>query len=158
MGKKELKNSFTHDKRKPYIVDLILITVYLIAAIWLLNSVITTPEKKVIEIYGHEELVERGSSEDTQGIRVWVVNKFGKEGLILLLTSCLMIIIYSGIESIFEYRRFLRKTKLFKQGLVQDMYDTERITVIQFIKNIFKKKTNCNHSEKSIQKEQEKNK
>ena len=68
----------------------------------------------------------KGATIKTTAIIAFIYTFLGSTGCIIFLCIGILLLMYSTIEEINTLRRYLRKEKLFKQGLVSDMDDDEK--------------------------------
>ncbi|MFW6247398.1 MAG: hypothetical protein ACOC22_04495 [bacterium] len=106
--------------------------------IWMFFWMINSSEQELINIFSNQELSGSSGQKGAQAFEQFLVNKWGKEGLLAVPIVGIIGILYISYKEIFEYIRFLRKDKLFRQGLVDNMYDDYQPKgVIRTIKSFF---------------------
>ncbi len=99
-----------------------------------------TSEADLIKEFGDQKLIGSSGQRGAQAIQMFVVNNFGKSGMIGMAIIFVIGSVYFLIKKIKEFKRFLKKDKLYNQGLVFDLYDDyKRPSIIQSVKKFFSK-------------------
>ena len=81
-----------------------------------------------------------GTNLRSSGLVAVFYSKFGRTGCLLFLFFCDAMVFCQSFEYLNTLRRYLRKEKLFKMGLVSDMDDDERPRgLIGSIRQLFRK-------------------
>ncbi len=91
-------------------------------------------------MFGEQELIGGSNQRGAQAIQMLIVNTWGKAGMIGFAGLFIWGAIHYLIKEIKEFKRFLKKDKLYNQGLVFDLYDDYKPTpMLKRIKNLFSK-------------------
>ncbi len=97
-------------------------------------------EQELVQRFGDQELIGSSNQRGAQAIQMLIVNNFGKEGVVFSALLFLLGALHYLIKEIKEFKRFLKKDKLYNQGLVFDLYDDyKRPSIIQSVKKFFSK-------------------
>ncbi len=141
------------------VIGVVFLTLFIDTTIWGLNKT----EAELIEMFGNQEL--RGGAKQIRAIVIerFLANKWGKTGIMAVPVIGILGSIYFLYKEIFAYVRYIKKSRLFKLGLVSDLYDDYQPTpILKRIKNLFTKKPKQNKrnypSSKEMQEQLSKNK
>jgi hypothetical protein len=124
---------------------------------WLLS----TNEEDLVDIFGQQESSGNSSHRGVQAIEMILVKCFGKFGVVTIPILAIIEFSYFLIKEVFEFSRFLKKDKLYKQGLVNNLEDDYiPVSFFQAIRNVLKpmKTTKEYPSEKFMRETLKKNK
>ncbi len=123
-----------------YYSEILIVTIFLFSMIWLFFSLRNETQQDIVERIVNQELI--GGSRQMQAIVIkrLLVNTWGKAGIMavpvigILGSSCFL------YKEVFAYIRYIRKSRLYKKGLVFDLYDDYKPTpMLKRIKNLFSK-------------------
>ena len=157
MKMKKGKNKFKSSSI--YITRLIVYVIGVFAFSWLLFRLLNSTEQELINRYSDQELIGGASQRGSKSLQRFLVNRFGKEGLIAIPLLVLIGVVYELFKEFAEYNRYLRKSKLFKRGLVSNMDDDqESVSIIRRIKNLYNPNSKKYPSNRMMLKELKKNK
>jgi len=150
-------------KRKSnYIYDLLFRLGVLSLTIWWFSWLNGYAEQELLEIFGEQDLIGSSGQRGAQVIQMLIVNKLGKLGMTSLATVFVIGALLLFINEFREFIRFLKKDKLYKQGLVNNLEDDYvPVSFFQAIRNFFQpknKKTKEYPSEKCMRETLGKNK
>lgn len=111
-------------KRKSTYFYLLIFRLGVIAlTVWWFSWVSGFREEELIKIFGYQDLIGSSGQRGSQAIQMLIVNIWGKKGIVVLASIFVLGALYYLIKEIREFRRFLRKDRLYKQGLVNNLYD-----------------------------------
>ena len=79
---------------------------------WLLYRLINSTEHELIQRYSEQELIGELSQRGAKSLQRFLINKFGKEGLIAVPLLVIIGVVYELLKEFGEYNRYLRKSKL----------------------------------------------
>jgi len=129
-------------KRKiDYYKDLTFKIIFFSINLWLIYRIGSKSEIELIRQYGVQELMGSSGQRSAQAIEMVLINTWGKAGLLGFLFIFLSGVLYSMVKEILEYRRFLKKDRLYNMGLVNNLYDDyQPKSIIQILKGLFRKK------------------
>jgi hypothetical protein len=137
----------TTDKRKnfkwksKYYEYLILRFLIIIAFSWLFINLLIYSGKEIVEMFGNRELYGRAKKRGAIVLGRFLATKWGKPGIVIPSFLMLLGAIYYFLKEYFEFRRFLKKDKLYRQGLVDNLFDDNKPrSIFQIIKWVFSKK------------------
>jgi hypothetical protein len=127
--------------KSAYYRNLIGLSVFVIAFTWLFVNTIMLTEEQIFDLFMNRGLIGRARQRMAIGIEKFIVRNWGKNGLVITNMVITAGAYYIFLKEFFEFRRFLKKEKLFKQGLVDNMYDDHKPqSIFQLIKWVFSKK------------------
>jgi hypothetical protein len=127
--------------KSTYYSNLVIMTIFVIAGTWLVFRTFMHSEQEIIDLYMSRDFIGRARQKMAIGIQKFIVSNWGKQGLEITYGTIAFGAYYLFIKEFFEFRRFLKKEKLFKQGLVDNMYDDHKPrSIFQIIKWVFSKK------------------
>ena len=138
-----LNNNKKFKSKKTYIIHFIIYIIGITFGIWILFFLINLTEQEVIDIFLSQELIGSAKQRGAQALQRFIIYNFGKRGLLLIMSLIVIGIFYEMLKEFAEYLRFIKKTKLFKQGLVNNLDDDfPRQNVFKFIyRKIVKEKS-----------------
>jgi hypothetical protein len=141
MGIIKTKKEKYFKERSTYYTHFFIYTGWLVLVCWTFNFFFGFTENEISKSFINQELIGSSSQRMSGAIQEILARKFGKKGILGLTFVGILIGIYAFYKDIFEFRRFLKKEKLFKQGLVDNMYDDYKPrSIFQLIKWVFSKK------------------
>ncbi len=112
----------------------------LVLSIWFFWQIYGSGEQELIDRFGDQELIGSSNQRGAQAIQMLIVNTWGKAGMVGFAGLFVWGAIHYLIKEIKEFKRFLKKDKLYNQGLVFDLYDDyKRPFIIQSVKKFFSK-------------------
>lgn len=106
-----------------YIKGFIITLIFFIGVTWILIDGLLSTEEELKELFGNQKLIGDASQRGAQIIEMILINRFGKIGLMLVPILGLLGITHILVKDAREYKRFRKRTKLFKEGYVKDMID-----------------------------------
>lgn len=129
-------------KRKPVYIYWLVFRLFVVAlTLWWWFWINSYTEKELVNIFGKQELIGGSGQRGAQVIQMFIVNNFGRPGMVVLASIFVLGALYYFIKELYEFKRFLRKDKLYNQGLVNNLEDDyEPKSIIQLLKNLFKPK------------------
>lgn len=134
----QIKGNNKFKSKSTYIIHFVIYVVGIYAFVWILFRLINLTEQELIIRYAEQELIGGASQRGAQTIQRFLVDKFGKEGLIAALILLIIGVFYELLKEIFEYFRFKKKNQLYKQGLTDNLNDDYQPKgVIRTIKSFF---------------------
>ena len=137
------KNRKNFKSKSTYLIHFINYTIWLAGGLWFLLWGLSASEKELLEMFSDQELTGSSSQRGAQVIEAFLVSKWGKPGLLSIPILVVLGILYYFYKDIFEYIRFLRKDKLYRKGLVDNLYDDyQSRTIVQRVKGLFGKGKN----------------
>lgn len=149
-------------QKKDYCYSLMLKTLAFFVTIWLFEWIFFSSEQFLLDHFGSQELIGSSGQREAQVLEMLVVNNFGKSGMVIMTGVLVLGTLYYLIKEFREFKRFLKRDKLYKQGLVNNFEDNYMpVTLFQAIRNLFKpkmKRIKEYPSEKYMLKSLEKNK
>ena len=152
-GNKKFKSNST------YIVRFAIYIIGIIAFSWVLIRLFNATEQELVQRYSEQELIGGASQRGSKALQRFLINKFGKEGLIAIPLLVIIGVVYELLKELSEYFRFLKKSKLFRQGIVNNLDDDyESVSIFKRIRNLFGSKSKKYPSNKKMRKELRKNK
>lgn len=111
------------------------------AAIWFFYLFSGVSEERIVEIFGNQKLTGSSSHRGVIGIERFLANRFGKAGIMAVPVVAMLIGIVKLRKEILEYVRYARKNRLYKQGLVSDLYDDYKpLPFFKALTSFFKRK------------------
>ncbi|MFW5983572.1 MAG: hypothetical protein ACOCQ4_03665 [bacterium] len=153
------KENIKFKSNSTYITRLIIYIIGIAVFGWLLYRLINSTEHELIQRYSEQELIGGASQKGAKSLQRFLINKFGKEGLIAVPLLVIIGVVYELLKEFGEYNRYLRKSKLFRRGLVSNLDDDyEPVSIFKRVRNIFGSKSKKNPSNKKMRKELRKNK
>jgi hypothetical protein len=127
--------------KSTYYSNLVIMTIFVIAGTWLFFRTLMHSDQEIFDLYMNRDLIGRARQKMAIGIEKFIVGNWGKNGLVITNVIIASGAYYFFLKEFFEFRRFLKKEKLFKQGLVDNMYDDHKPqSIFQIIKWVFSKK------------------
>lgn len=90
---------------------------------WTLEDVANMTESEVRGNWLYQELSGDAKGRGAQGIQMLLVYYFGKNGIMFVLVLSVLGFTYHMIKEIREFKRYIKKDRLFRMGLVNDLYD-----------------------------------
>jgi|WetSurMetagenome_2_1015567.scaffolds.fasta_scaffold248685_1 hypothetical protein len=131
--------------KSKYYEYLILRFLILFVFSWLFVETIMYSEVELFEMFANRKLIGIAKQRGAILLERFIVRNWGKQGMVIAAGLILSGALYFFLKEIFEFRRFLKKEKLFKQGLVDNMYDDHKPRrIFQIIKWVFSKKERNN--------------
>jgi hypothetical protein len=108
---------------------------------WLFVKTIMYSEIELYGMFANQKLIGIAKQRGAILLEKFIVRNWGKQGMVIAAGLILSGALYFFFKEFFEFRRFLKKEKLFKQGLVDNMYDDYKPrSIFQLIKWVFSKK------------------
>ncbi len=127
--------------RGRYYSEILIGFIFLAMSIWIFIDGVTSTEQELLERFGDQELIGGAKQMQAIVIKRLLVNTWGKAGIMavpvigILGSSCFL------YKEVFAYIRYIRKSRLYNQGLVFDLYDDYTPTpIVKRIKNLFTNK------------------
>jgi len=130
-------------KRRFIYIQLLLLRVFVfLLSIWFFFQICRYNEQELIEMFGEQELIGSSNQRGAQAIQMLIINTWGKTGIIVCALLFISGALHYLIKEMKEFKRFLRKDKLYNQGLVFDLYDDyQPVPMLKWIKNLFLEKS-----------------
>lgn len=138
-----INNKKKFKSNKTYITYCVIYIIGVSLISWVLIRLINSTEQELIVRYSKQELIGGAKQRSAQALQSLLVNKLGKSGLVAIPIIGLFFLIYEMLKEFAEYLRFIKKSKLFKQGLVNNLDDDfPRQNVFKFLyRKIVKEKS-----------------
>lgn len=136
-----------------YYINIIIKIIGIIAAIWLIIWLQCKSQQEIIELFSEQKLIGTGRQRGSRALQSFLVNKWGKTGILSIPIIGFILLLKSTANIIFEYIRYINKMKLYKRGLVNNLDDDyQSVNLFISIKNIivskFTKKQKKNYPSK----------
>jgi hypothetical protein len=152
-GYKKFKSNST------YITRFAIYIIGVIAFSWVLIRLVNATEQELIQRYSEQELIGGASQRGAKALQRFLINKFGKEGLVAVPLLVIIGVVYELFKELSEYSRFVKKSRLFRRGIVNNLDDDyETVSIFKRLRNIFDSKSKKYPSNKKMRKELRKNK
>lgn len=136
----KLGNGINFKLKSSYYRNIIGLCIFVLIFTWLVYRTLIHSEQELFDLYMNRGLIGRSRQRMSIGIQKFIVSNWGKQGLVITYGIITLGTYYLFVKEIFEFRRFLKKEKLFKQGLVDNMFDDHKPrSIFQLIKGIFNK-------------------
>lgn len=134
-----MKKNFKQPRE--YWFNFIILGVFLLGAIWIFLLLLGDSEEMIVEIFGNQKLTGSSSHRGVIGIERFLANRFGKAGIMAVPVVAMLIGMVKLRKEILEYVRYARKNRLYKQGLVSDLYDDYKpLPFFKALTSFFKRK------------------
>ena len=157
MGLKKENKKFKSNST--YITHFVIYIIGISLAVWVLFRLTNSTEQELINRYSEQELIGGASQRGAQALQRMLINKFGKFGLVAIPLIGVIGLLNVLLKELFEYSRFLKKSKLFRRGLINNLDDDyESISIFKRVRNLFDSKSKKYPSNKKMRKELRKNK
>lgn len=129
-------------QRNKYYYSFILRCILLLQIICGLYWVVEFTEYEAYDFFVQRDLIGGSGQRTAVLIQKLIVKNWGRTGMIIFISIILFFALYYFVKEILEFRRFLKKDRLYKHGLVHDLYDDyEPKSLLQIAKSLFKKQT-----------------
>lgn len=150
-----MKKNFKQPKE--YCFNFFILGVFIIATIWVFWTLLGDSEENIIEMFGKRELIGSSSHRGIIGIERLLANRCGKAGIMAVPVIAMLIGIVKLRKEILEYVRYTRKNRLYKQGIVTDLYDDYKpLSLFKQLISFFKRKKDIRKVNYPSKKEMEK--
>lgn len=157
MGLKNENKKFKSNST--YITHFVIYIIGISLAVWVLFRLTNSTEQELINRYFEQELIGGASQRGAQVLQRILINNFGKFGLVAIPLIGVIGLLNVLFKELFDYFRFLNKSKLFKQGLVNNLDDDyESVSIFERARSLFGLKSKKYPSNKKMRKELRKNK
>lgn len=156
-GNRKLQKKFKPNSI--YMYHLLIYIVGFILSLYTFIRFINSTEQELVDIFLRQELTGSAKQRGAQAIERIIVYYLGKEGIVAVPFIGVIVLLNKFIKELLEYLRFLKKNKLFRQGLVNNL-DNDYIPTpfLKRLKNIFKAKYKVYPSSKEMKEALKKNK
>ena len=118
------KNKF--ESKASIIGGIIFYGIFTLIGITMLFYLLSLEPEVLIDVLKKYINSGKGATIKTTAVVAFIYTFLGSTGCIIFLCIGNLLLMYSTMEEINTLRRYLRKEKLFKMGLVSDMDDDER--------------------------------
>ncbi len=102
-------------------------------------------EDEVYENFTNQELIGSSNQRGVQNIQMFLVSNWGKKGLVIGMSIAAIFIIDEVYKIIFTLRRYRKKLKMYRKGLVDNLNDYHKqLGIIGHIRYEIKNRKNRN--------------